>query len=516
MIRNVVRTALIAALVVAFAAAAADAQTTVKTNKATVTFSGKLSLASVYRSSEYFTATTGDGTDTNPGGIPFVDRTNGEIVSGSDPNIRDGGNASEWYIDPILSLNFAIDVGEKARGVIEIRTPFVNPDAGGKNSSPSTGFFAGFQGRTLEVKQLYAELNELFQPGDKEKDSGLMLRAGIMDFRKDLRGDGNAFLIDVSGSESPFDSLNGTGSPMRYSAGMADSQEAAGGYARYRVSVVDVDAWFFNLDEGYNAQTNNTTGNNARRDLLFWGASTDIYFDTERRLGKLTLSLFDLMNSSSTNVVTEGIGVVVNPFWTTEVNFLKVWGEVYAQQGTYARNVGTFSKIKQQDAYAFELGAQGKLQPIAIAENKKFTPYAEVSYVQVSGDKDAENGTNQNFISLENNNRTVVVENGYYGFDFDTNYRGPRLALGFHLDKFQFEILYAYFELMRNSSNRYSGNGTGGNNTNKIGDELDFTFAYEYSEALKFAYQSGFLFDSHAMGQLAATHISLFTIAMEF
>ena len=85
MIRNVVRTAGIAALVVAFAAAAAITQPTVKTNKATVTFSGKLSLASVYRSSEYFTATTGDGTNTNPGGIPFVEQTNGEIVSGSPP-----------------------------------------------------------------------------------------------------------------------------------------------------------------------------------------------------------------------------------------------------------------------------------------------------------------------------------------------------------------------------------------------------------------------------------------------
>ena len=139
-----------------------------------------------------------------------------------------------------------------------------------------------------------------------------------------------------------------------------------------------------------------------------------------------------------------------------------------------------------------------------------------MSYVQVSGDRDAADSSNQNFVSLENNNRTVVVENGYYGYDIDTNYRGPRFTLGFHLDKFQFEILYAYFELVRNSANRYSGNGTGGNDSNKLGDELDFTFAYEYSEALKFGYQSGFLFDSHALGQLGTTHISLFTIAMEF
>ena len=61
--------------------------------------------------------------------------------------------------------------------------------------------------------------------------------------------------------------------------------------------------------------------------------------------------------------------------------------------------------------------------------------------------------------------------------------------------------------------NRISG---GGSQSNKIGDELDFSVGYEYSAALKFTLGTGFLLDSHALGQTAATNVTLFNIMMEF
>jgi hypothetical protein len=78
---------------------------------------------------------------------------------------------------------------------------------------------------------------------------------------------------------------------------------------------------------------------------------------------------------------------------------------------------------------------------------KRFIPYAEVSYVEVSGDSNTGDKENSNFVSLEGNSRTLVVENNYYGYNINTNYRGPRIAAGFNWGKFNFEVLYAYFEL---------------------------------------------------------------------
>jgi hypothetical protein len=483
--------------------------TTIVTRKARVTFSGKLDLTLAYKSEEMFTATKGNGLDST-GNLPYLSKVDhdGNTILINDAN-RAGGSTiprgSEFYLDPNLVLNFSVDVGDKASGVFELRTPFVNPDAGGKNSTPGTGFFSNTQNRTLEVKKLYIQLDELFA---REKDQGLLIRAGIMDFRKDFAETGNPFVIDTAGTEHPFDSP--TGVPVAASTGFADSTEAAGGYLLYRVSIFDIDAWGFNIDQTFNSD-------GWANAVLFWGGSASLYFDADKKWGKVFGTVFDLQNDTGNNLPTEGFGVVVNPIHTQKTNLLSMFAEFYFQQGQYASEVfyqndpaaAFFQKVKQ-NAYALQLGAKGKLPPEAFGEN--IIPYAEVSYVQVSGDDDV-NGKNKNFVSLENNNRTVVVENGYYGYDVDTNYRGPRLALGTSVYKFSFEVLYAYFELMENGGNRISG---GGSKSNKIGDEIDISIGYEYSPALKFGLQTGWLMDSHALGQLAATNVTLFTMSLEF
>ncbi len=487
-----------------------SAQTTVKTKKATVTMSGKIDLTMVYRNSKYYTSQKGDGTPGNTG-IPFIDpnTSNAERVSGT----TGSPTGSSVYLDPNLVLNFTIDVGENVRGVIELRTPFVNPDAGGKNTTPNTGFFAGFKDRTLEVKQLYAEIDEIFSPSADEPGQGLLLRAGIFDFRKDLRGNGNSFVIDTAGSEHPFDSLDGTGAVPGYSTGFADSTEAAGAYAQYKFWLFNIDAFFLNLDESYNAL--GLAGSGAsRRDLLFWGGSADVLFGSEGKFGKLFLTVFDLMNTSNTHLVTEGAGIVVYPLRTEEVNLIELFGEVYFQQGAYARNASvTGSDVDQKEAFALQFGLKGSLPPITIMEDKKFIPYIEGTYVEVSGDDDSLDDENENFVSLENNNRTIVVENGYYGYDIDTNYRGVRVAGGFHLADFNFEILYAYFELQDNTGGRVAG---GGSRSAKIGDELDLSVWYDYSANLKLGFQTGWLLDSHALGQSRTTQITLFSIVLDF
>ncbi|MGH9363443.1 MAG: hypothetical protein ACRD2T_16155, partial [Thermoanaerobaculia bacterium] len=248
-----------------------------------------------------------------------------------------------------------------------------------------------------------------------------------------------------------------------------------------------------------------------RRDLLFWGGSLNIPFGEESKWGKAFFTIFDLMNTTNTHLVTEGGGLVVYPVRTQEVNFVELFGEIYFQQGTYARNAtATGEDIDQEEAFAVNLGGKLKTQKLGAWE---FVPYVEASYVEVTGDDDSTDDENQNFVSLENNNRTLIVENGYYGYDIDTNYRGVRLAGGFDVKKFHFEILYAFFELQDNSGGRVAG---GASSSPKLGDEIDLTLGYEYSENLKLQFQTGWLTGSRALGDESATIISLFSVLLDF
>jgi len=268
------------------------------------------------------------------------------------------------------------------------------------------------------------------------------------------------------------------------------------------------------MDETYNATIPTFA---ARRDMIFWGFSGDVPFGDEAKYGKLFLTVFDLMNSSNGHLVTEGGGVVIYPLKTEEVNFIELFGEIYFQQGSYARDVGNsavfIGDVDQHDAFALNVGAKGKLPPIPVWGDKKFIPYAEGSYVEVSGDDNSTDDENSNFVSLENNNRTLVVENGYYGYDIDSNYRGVRAALGFTLGDVYFEALYAYFELQDNSGGRVAGDAS---RSPKIGDEVDLTLGFVYSANVKVQIQNGMLFDSHALGQKSHTNISLLSIILDF
>ncbi len=223
------------------------------------------------------------------------------------------------------------------------------------------------------------------------------------------------------------------------------------------------------------------------------------------------------MNTSNSHLITEGGGLVIYPLKTEEVNFIELFGEIYFQQGSYARDVGNgavfIGDIDQKDAFALNVGAKAKMFPITVWNNNKFIPYAEGSYVEVSGDDDSTDTENSNFVSLENNNRTLVVENGYYGYDIDANYRGVRAALGFTLGDVYFEALYAYFELQDNSGGRVAG---GASRSPKIGDEVDLTLGFVYSANLRIQVQNGMLFDSKALGQKSETQITLVSIILEF
>lgn len=384
----------------------------------------------------------------------------------------DGGSATakggDVFLDPIISLDLSVQLKEGVTAVVQLETPYSElGDAGGLNTSSASG-----SNRRLDVEQVYVRWEGAFSPD-------LTLQVGIQDFSNDFAGTGNPFFVDVNHSENPFDSA--TGSPAATSTWAIGTQEASGIFTRYDAGDVDLDMFYFTIGEGLRDET----------DMALYGVTlqTDSGVDTPQPWN-LGAGVYVLENDADSQLVTIGGGGAT----TVMDGALKLYGEAYGQFGEYAESSGSATDIDQKDAFAFFGGARFTML------DSSYKPYVDVSYWEISGDDNGADTDNDNFVSLESNNDTLIVEDGYYGFDIDTNYRAVKIRGGFTpepYNRLRVEMLYAYFELQDNSNGTA---GAAGTSSDKIGDEFDISISFFATEFLTFRVATGWLFDADALG----------------
>ncbi|MBN1417160.1 MAG: hypothetical protein JXP34_00185 [Planctomycetes bacterium] len=425
------------------------------------------------------------------------------------------GSGGDVVFDPRVTLDIEVSLTDQVSGLVELKTPFyVFGDEGGTSKLLHQNASGGLTRvrRYLDVSQLYAQLNDVGL-------DNLMFRAGVQNYERDLRGDGNPFFISTNYAESAFDSL--TGAPMAPGGNNVESQEAAGILGRYEwEGVLGADVFYFTMDETYEHNADDTA----------FGAAFDIYFDPERRWGKVTPSLIVLQNDAASYLYTLGSGV---QFYGLD-RHLELYGEFYGQWGMFDRNFHVNSALLPYtdrsanipaDATLYNRLLGRKIKQAAWAGYAGFRytfdlpgmedvkPYVDGSYWELSGDDDATDSYNKNFVSLENNNQSLIVENAYFGLDIDTNYRAARAIVGFWPYKtVRLEGMYAYFELQRNnglvdvSSRRH----------NKIGDEVDVRLIWTYTDYLRVMVGTGWLWDAKAMGTLHPINLTMFKVQLDF
>lgn len=443
-----------------------------------ITIGGEVSLSLVVRNEEFFQATLGAA---RSGVAPTALGLSGPGRGGAGT-----GSGGDVFIDPQISLDVSIQLREGVHGVLEIATPFnVFSDAGGANTASGAN-----AERFLAVQQAYVLWEGAFnQPLD--------LKVGIQDFKKDWSGTGNPFFVDVSRSENPFGNPTlGTdvGTPQSPSSGLVGTQEAAGIYGDYAIGDASIDLFYFTIRETFRSN----------RDNNLYGAtlSTDGGPDAPNPWN-LGAGVFVLESDSRKQLYTFGLGGAVSVMDQA----LKLYGELYTQHGHYADAPGAAGDIRARNAFAAMAGMRYQLPEVA------GSPFVDVSFWEVSGDDNGGDDKNGNFVSLENNNDTLVVENGYYGLDLDTNYRAIKIKGGFEpMENLHFEALYAYFELQDNGSGTYS-NGT---TRDKIGDEIDLTLRYFATDYLTFRLATGWLFSPVALGTSKDLNVSLFEVELKF
>lgn len=402
-----------------------------------------------------------------------------------------GGTGSETILDPLIALNLDVQLADGVNAFLQLQTPYQFGDEGGSTPSSSVGVVR----RTLEVEQLYVNWQGAFVPE-------LSLRLGIQEFKHDFTGNGNPFFVDVSRAETPFDNpgpnnaTNGTadtGAPQASSGGLVHTQEAAGASALWEVGDLDLEMFYFTIGETYRK--------NSDRTLFGVSLSTDSDLSDEMAWNA-GVGLYMMQNDSSSVVYTFGGGGAIHLMNES----LKVYGEAYLQWGDY-NHIGGAGDIDQQEAFAIYGGFRYTLPDVT------GNPYIDLSYWEISGDDDGGDTKNTAFVSLENNNDTIIVEDGLYGLDIDQNYRAIKGKVGFSPhSQIRIDALYAFFQLHENNGT-YSAIGT---TQDKIGDEFDVSVRYFATDYLTFRAAAGWLVDPKALGLSSDLNIVLVEARVEF
>ncbi|MCZ6690362.1 MAG: hypothetical protein O7H41_12220 [Planctomycetota bacterium] len=441
-----------------------------------ITISGEVDLRGVFRNDDLM--------DINAGIL--------RVPSGS------GASHSDFFADPDLLLN--IDIENPG-------TPLWNARLAFKTPQYLMDDF-GAQMREVHIKEGYIEVPQLIIEPVK-------LRFGIMDYKTDVRKNGQSFLFHPYESESAFfkrfGNSAGAGGPIVIpvgsngngtfasagtsaapgaflegvgpgsSTGEANTLETAGALLTYATGGISLEAFYFNLVELRDVGIGD--------EVAFGAVAT---YDLQER-GRVQALYIGFEDDSSSHIHNIGVGASVLPIATDRFGSLEAYGEFVYQFGKLATNVPDLGgRDLRQDSFATYAGVR------YVLPGSNLKPGFDFSYWYIKGDNTSNSNVNNDFVSYENIDDTMIVEENDYGLDIDTNYMAWkfRFMLGWDLNDtdeieqdFELSVLYANFHLEQAERNQ----------PEKIGDEIDVRLLWNYSTSLSFYAGAGWLWDARAI-----------------
>jgi hypothetical protein len=253
--------------------------------------------------------------------------------------------------------------------------------------------------------------------------SKLTMTYGAQDLKLTLRENEGAFFLDVSESNTPggFQALDGAVATR--AARVRDTVEYSGfvfNYGslkdfNYQVDVV----WGVTLETGA-----------ARTNDKLTGVNVSYKLPGEKNVAKVLLAQ---ISESSVNRSIMDIGLGVNYF--EAVPNLEIYFEYHTQSGTLANNgvnaAGQATNVDQV-ASAYRIG--GRYDFV----DNPLKPYVDFSMWNLTGGNDSatyKSGStkyteNNHFVSYENCQSTLILEDHLLGLDLDSNYNAIKIEAG--------------------------------------------------------------------------------------
>jgi len=404
---------------------------------------------------------------------------------------RDAEQGGEFFLAPEIAIRAVARLPKGVEVVTRIRNARLEADLHDSDTwgTDANRTVPGRSDAAASLDLAYLRINSLFW---KE----LSLKAGLQDFSLSLRGPGDAFFAAPRRSEpalmSPVTesaaggSLYGGAAPdgtTPATSGLFRDESAAAGlrvtWNAFSRSLLFVDAFWFTVLEG----------GVRHADERFYGVNADLLLPVVQDRPSLVNVLFAGIENDRTGsqIWTAGIGLDIVP---AAPEGLDVWAEFYWQFGRYAE---PSSHLVRQSAFA---GRAGVKIPLDFLPGK---PTVEPSFWIITGDDgNPARHLNRDFVSYENINEALIVEDALYGLDIDSNTISGRIratarARILSNDDLRFDFLYAYFLLYREPDR------AGGAKTDpgrRLGHEIDLRVTFDVTEQLSFSVFAGALLDS--------------------
>ncbi|MBI3269825.1 MAG: hypothetical protein HYZ53_12440 [Planctomycetes bacterium] len=486
-------------------------------------------------------------------------------------------SAPSDFVNPQIRINFDIELAEKVSALISLETKRLDSDPfAGNRGVDDTGLsvfetrqdwgsnanknLVGDENFSLTIGQAYVKVSEFLL-------QQLSLKIGIQDLKYDLRGNGQCWFMDVRHSEYAFlspttENFGPEGSTYGYSAFNPNSHAAGifrdeisspGGA---KITFSDGDTLFVDVFAMKTLETRNFFGDfndrgvldknrvNQRRD-----GETQSHFDEDIYGLNVDYNIPD--SKSILNFVTTAFSGDSGSslIWTVGggadyfIDALEIFGEIYGQWGTYGNLRGNVNGAAVNNQFGDNIARTREArngQPFGTSLDResidheswmlhaglKYTfdmsvkPWVEVSGAYVDGDDgdvDDDDNENNDFVSYENNNETLILEDSTFGLDVDSNYWKIALGLGItasldHQDDFKWGLTWTYAEVATTPDrvgrttvlNRALGVGDANNVDSRtdlvdvddqLGHELDWRTTWHYSESLSFNFNAGWLID---------------------
>jgi hypothetical protein len=413
--------------------------TTTKEKEATVRIavSGATDLDYVWRRKE-ITAFTGGTSGTN---IP-------------------GASASENTFEGFAAIRIDATLSDLVFGVLEVGTKRV--DGGAINYFNNRG-----AAEPIKLREAHVLKRELLM-------TELSLQLGITTWNFDLRGRGQSMAFDVRHSQRFNRNVNaaadGPGS-LAFRASDPQEFEPVGGWLRYERDrfAVDVVALPAVLEGGA-----------ADNDECLYAIDLLYTMDSAGSRFGFILALTDDPGGRS-NVFTYGGGVDYRG-----VTNLDAYVEFYFQNG---RN-SAVAPIRV-GGYCFQVGAQysfsGSLKPWVAAN---------MTYFSGDGSATADRKSSA-FNSYENINDLLILEDMYFGFDWDSNYRAFKVSGGIGITTINEADLKIW--TMIGIGHTAKGVRFANETTRKLGNEIDLRVDWGMAKQFSLNLGVGFLFGSKVL-----------------
>jgi len=426
----------------------------------------------------------------------FSGREVNTVINGLTAGLK--RQSSSTFSDPTITLNFDIWLANHVNAFLSLKTPeYLIDDLG----SPAIAVGPiNMPRRMLEVDQAYVHIDEF---GYEE----LSLRLGVQDIVYDMLENGNPFFLAIGESEDAFTNnfqVPGNGWLELNGPALASSVEAGGIKATYSKKGKRLE---FKGDMII-ATTVETRQVDQDRDLFALVGTISVPNAKDYK-AKIIMTLAGMSQNPSSRIWTLGFGSHVKA-----TKSMDIFAEAYGQAGTYWNNYNPVTdpaNISTQAKDILQQGFGGYGGFKYTAEKSGWKPYFGLEWWWLSGDPDRTDRKQQNFISYEDVDDTIILEENNYGYDLDTNYSAIKLRTGFKPGRdWEFNMLYGNFRTGRkvkaNSALGYKG-------YEKIGDELDLQVKWDYTEDITFRAGAGFLWNTSYFKQLfknAKTHTMTF------